>query len=100
MRQVQPAALGLDGRRSQAILNLLDRVIGALVYDPFFFNEGVFDVSTQAPPDAAAAAGLNEIILRAGVKSVLTVNKLRMQDDVALLRRASFEISQSLPVLQ
>ena len=57
-------------------------------------------LSGKAPADAAAAAGLDKVILRAGVEGVLPVDELGVQDDVALLRRARLQIGQPLPALE
>ena len=60
---------------------------------------GIAYVVDKGPAYAAAAAGVDEAVLRAGVEGILAVDKLRVQHHVALLRLA-LEVGQTLPVLE
>ena len=86
VREVQPALRRLDRGGAQAVLDFLDRVVLAVVDDLLRPDDGVLDAVRQGPADAAAGAGLDETVLRAGVEGVLAVDEFRVQDDVALLR--------------
>ena len=71
----------------------------ARVDDGLLVQFGVGDVVDECPADAAAGAGVDESVLRAGVEGVLPVDELRVEDDVALLA-LRLEVGQPLPGLQ
>ena len=86
MRQVQPALWRLDGCGAEAVLHLLDGMVLAVVDDNFVVDYSLLNARRQSPTNAAALAGLDEVVLRAGVEGVLFIDELRMQNHVALLR--------------
>ena len=67
------------------------------VDDLLFLDLSVRDVVNECPADTATAAGVDETILRTGVESVLAIDKLRMEHDVALLA-LRLEVGQTVPV--
>ena len=71
----------------------------ARVDDGLLVQFGVGDVVDECPADAAAGAGVDESVLRAGVEGVLPVDELRVEDDVALLA-LRLEVGKPLPGLQ
>src|ERR1035441_7176756 len=72
----------------------------AVFEDDLLSDLGLLDARRQSPADAAALAGLDEVVLRPCVKRVLAIDKLGVEHHVALLRRLRFEIGQPLPRLQ
>ncbi len=99
MGKVQPAAGCLYGVGPLAVLVLLDGVVVTRVYDGFVFDNGVSHFIDKRPANAAAAAGVYEAVLRAGVQRVLAVVKLGVKHHVALLALAD-KVRQALPVHQ
>jgi len=100
MRKVQPAFRGLDGRGSKAVLYLFESVVFTVIDDGLLINHRVFHTRGEAPADSSTLAGLDELILGAGVESVLAIYKFRMEHHVPLLRRMGFQIGEPLPTLQ
>ena len=99
MGKVEPSLGGLDGMGAFAVLHFLDGVVVAGVDDGFFLHFGMGDVVYQGPSDASAAACLDEVVLRTGVEGVFAVDKLGMEDDVALLA-AALEVGEAVPGLE
>ena len=69
----------------------------AVVEDDFLVDHGLLDTRRQSPADAAALAGLDEVVLRAGVEGIFSIDKLGVQHHVALLRRFALEVGEPLP---
>ena len=74
-------------------------MIITLVDDAFVLHFGMGDVIDQRPSDSSAATGINESVLRTGIKRILAVYKFRMQHHIALLALA-LQIGQTLPRLE
>ena len=85
---------GALGRLTRAlpVLCFLDRVVCASINDAFVFNDCVRNVIAHPPSDAAAGAGVDKSVLGPCVERVLAVNKFRMQNNVALLRRVCAQV--------
>ena len=94
---MEPAFGGLDGVRAFAVFGFLDGVVVTAVNDGLFGYFGIGDVVDERPADAAAATGVDEAVLRAGVEGVFAVDKFRVEHYVALLRLA-FQIREAFPV--
>ena len=98
---VQPALVGLDGGRTLAVLGFGDGVIAAGGGDDFLIHDGVGNVAAKPKADAAAGAGVDKIVHRAGKEGVFAVDKLRQQVYIALLRAAlGHKVGQALPCFQ
>ena len=96
---VDPAPVRFDGHRARAVFALGDGVIAADGGHLFLVDDRVRDVIAQAEADASAAAGLDEIVHRAGIEGVFAVYEFRVKQHVPLLRRAQgLEVGQALPV--
>ena len=80
-----------------AVLHFHDGVIVAQVDDLLFLHLSVLDVVDKCPADATAGTSVDEAVLRTCVESVLSVDKLRVQHDVALLA-LGFQVWQAFPV--
>ncbi len=63
----------------------------------FLGDFGMGHVINKRPAYAAAASGVDESVLRAGIKGIFAVIKLRVEHYVALLALA-LEVGQALPV--
>ena len=85
MREVKPPLGRLDGRRSFAVLDLIDGLIVTGLDYAFVARLGTRDIFGEGPTDAATFSGFDETILGTGVEGILPVHKLRMEDDVTLL---------------
>ncbi len=97
VRQVQPALRRLEGMRSLPVLDFLDGMVVAQVDDLFGSDDGMFHGIDQGPADAAAAACIDESVLRTGIKGIFSVNEFGMQHHVALLA-LRFDVREALPV--
>ena len=67
------------------VLHFHDGVIVAQVDDLLFLHLSVLDVVDKCPADTTAGASVDKSVLWTCVESILAVDKLRMQYDVALL---------------
>ena len=85
MRHVQPAHFCFYWRRSQAILCFINGVVDAFIQYCFNRDFGVLYALRQAKCNPSTLSSLYEPILRTRVKSIFSVDKLRMKHYVALL---------------
>src|SRR6185503_16244077 len=76
MREVKPTLLSFDWCWSQAVLYFLYCVILTFVDDDLFVDERSLNFVAQTPTDPTASSSLDKIVLRPGVESVLSANKL------------------------
>src|SRR6185295_4182422 len=63
-------------------------------------NKRSVNFVAETPTNSASAAGFDEVILWSCVESILALDKLRMQHNIPLLRRMSFQVRQALPILK
>jgi len=94
---MEPALWRLDGVGALTVLHFHDRMIVTQVDNLFLFHLSVLDVVDKSPADTTAGTSVDEVVLWAGVEGILTVDKLRMQYDVALLA-LGFQVGKTLPV--
>ena len=85
--------------RAFAVLHFFNSVIVALVDNLFFFYFCMRYIVYQCPTNTSTASGIDETVLRTGIKSVFTIYKFRMKYYIALLA-FGFQIRQALPSLQ
>ena len=95
--EMEPALVGLYRMRTFAVLHFLDGVVEPLVDDILLGNDGMLHAIYKGPADSAAAARIDESVLRTCIKGILAVHELRVENDVALLR-LRLEIRKALPV--
>lgn len=86
MGNVKPTGGSFDGCRPLAVLQFIDGMVSAGMDDGFVVNRGGIHGIRQPPSNATAFAGIDETILRAGIKGIAAGNKFRVEDDVSLLR--------------
>ena len=86
MSNVYPALGSFYRNSSRAVFHFGYGVVYPGAYDLFFGAEhGVCDILAQREAYAATRASRNKIVLRAGIESVFSVNKLGAKHYVALL---------------
>src|ERR1041385_6236109 len=86
MRKVKPTLLSFDWYWSQSVLYFLYCVVLTFVNAHLFVDEPSFNLVPQTPTDPAASSSLDEVVLRSCVESILSADKLGMQNNVSLLR--------------
>ena len=74
-------------------------MVAACVYYLLFGYFNIGHVVNQSPSDAASAAGVYEAVLRPCVERIFPVDKLRVQNHVALLA-LRLDVGQPVPCLQ
>ena len=96
---MQPSLWCLDGVWTLTILYLSNSVILAFVDNCLFFYLCFCNIVYQCPSNTATATSVDKAILRTGVESILSVNELRMQNNVTLLT-LGFQVGQTIPCLK
>ena len=99
MGQMQPATVGLDGMGPFTVFHFHDGVVMTQIDDFLFFHLSMGDIINKCPTDAASRTGIDETVLRPGVKRILAIDKFGVQHHVALLT-LGLQVGQSLPVDQ
>ena len=97
--QMQPALISLDRMRTLTVLHLLDGVIVTGIDDLLFLDFGMSDIINKSPTDTTTRTCIDETILWTGIESILAINKLRMENHIALLA-LGLQIRKTLPVYQ
>lgn len=83
--------------RSLAVLHLTYSVVVAHAYDFLLFDFDILHAVNKRPADSSAISGINETVLGTRIERIFSVNKLRMQHHITLLR-AGLHVRQPLPV--
>ena len=95
---MNPALRTPDRHRAGTVLALGDCVISPDARHLFLINDRIRNVIAHAKPDAPAAARLNEVIHGPGIEGILSIDKRRVQDHIALLGTVEGpEVGQTFP---
>ena len=97
--QMQPALISLDRMRPLTVLHLLDGMIVTGIDDLLFLDFGMSDIINKSPTDTTTRTCIDETILWTGIESILAINKLRMENHIALLA-LGLQVRKALPVYQ
>ena len=96
---MQPTLRRFDGMWPFTVLHFHDGVVVARVDNGFFVYLGVGYIVYQCPADAASRTRIDKAVLWSGVKGVLAIYELWVQNNVALLTPC-FEVGQPFPRFQ
>ena len=88
MCDMYPTSVCLDGGSARTVFGLSNGVIFTQAGHTLFVDHCMGDIVTQSKTDSSAASGLDEIIHRSGVESILAIHEFRVQHYISLLGRA------------
>ena len=86
MRNVNPAAVGLNRCSSCTILDLSDCMVLSYACHPLLIDNRMSYIIAESEADTSAASRLDEVIHRSCVECVLSVDELRVKHNISLLR--------------
>ena len=87
MCDMYPTSVCFDGGSARTVFGLGNGVIFTQTGHALFVDHCMSNVVAQSETDSSAASGLDEIIHRSGVESILAIHEFRMQHYISLLGR-------------